>query len=1168
MKKLAALLSVFLGLTSSVQALQVTPASGGTSISADTAANSPTAAWTDLGAITLSETKNGHRRHFVPGTDRTFVLKAPTGFQFNSAQVPSVSFTEGRNITTASAGFQDGTTLVVTLTIVGQNQADTLVIGATTALQVQPTSTAPLASGNIYRPSGTAGGTAIIKGVTKTLSLNGSGGTSFGRLVETTGVPTQLTMVVQPSANAVVNTVFGRQPSVAVADGAGNVKTNVNGVVITAVRAGGSGNLLGTTTAVTVNGVATFTDLAADTVSTITIGFSADGLNPVTSSEVNVTAIRDPSVPTSLVIKTQPSATSVAGVPFATEPVIQVNDQYDNLYTNTAGLMITAARVAGNGDLQGTTAIEAIEGVASFSGLFHTVANEITIGFSATGLVSAVSQTVTVSPAAADRLAFQTQPGSATAGTPFGVQPVVVTQDAFGNASVVGLPLSLPLNLSLHSGTGTLSGVTSDDLGTDDGNGEAVFSDLQINLIGDKQLLAVATDFLSATSVVFTVTDLNQTIDFAELDDKTFGNPPFEVTATASSGLPVQFSVFSGPATISNNLVTLTGAGSVTIRASQPGNGTFAAAPDVDQTFDVFKADQTISFDVLAGKTFGDAPFAISATASSDLEVGFQISGPATLSNGTITITGAGTVVVTASQPGDDNYNAALDVERSFEVSKANQTISFAELADKYVNDAPFEVSATASSQLPVSFSIVSGSATITNGIITITGAGEVVVSASQSGNENFNAAPAVSQNFDVLKIAQTITFAPLSGKTYGDPSFELAATSSSQLPVSFSVLSGPATISNNTLTITGAGEVIVRASQAGNEQIAAAPNVDRDFTVGKANQTITFDELTDKTYGTPAFALTAQASSGLEVTFSIVSGAATISNNMLTITGIGPIAVLASQAGDANYNAAPGVERNFTVNPIVKFDFNGDQKTDVLFQNERFIGIWYMDGTNFISSALLRNAGPGTANWRVFGMADFTGDNKLDIAFQHFDGRLAIWEMDGDTKVKATIMNNGVGIGLGWRAVSVADMNADNKSDVVFQNKDGRVAVWFMDGLLRQSAALLRGTDALGWRVRGAADITGDFLPDVLVQHTDGRISIWDGADISTTIPLNNGNPVKWAACGLGDFDGDNKTDVLFRSVDNRLAVWIMDGVVRSSAFVLRDGRIVDPKWKVVGPR
>src|SRR5579859_1516385 len=77
----------------------VTPATGGTNILADSAANSPTPSWTSLGPITIAENAPGD---FNAGTGKTLVLQAPTGFQFNTAQIPSVDFAPGANITALS----------------------------------------------------------------------------------------------------------------------------------------------------------------------------------------------------------------------------------------------------------------------------------------------------------------------------------------------------------------------------------------------------------------------------------------------------------------------------------------------------------------------------------------------------------------------------------------------------------------------------------------------------------------------------------------------------------------------------------------------------------------------------------------------------------------------------------------------------------------------------------------------------------------------------------------------------------------------------------------------------------------------------------------------------------------------------------------------------------
>ena len=160
-----------------------------------------------------------------------------------------------------------------------------------------------------------------------------------------------------------------------------------------------------------------------------------------------------------------------------------------------------------------------------------------------------------------------------------------------------------------------------------------------------------------------TNTTSNQTITFNALGNKTFGDADFPVSATASSGLPVSFTA-SGQCTISTNSVHLTGAGSCTITAKQGGNSNFNPAADVPQSFSIARSNQTITFGALTNKTFGDADFPVSATASSSLTVSFTASGNCTISTNTVHLTGAGSCTITAKQAGDTNYNAAADVPR------------------------------------------------------------------------------------------------------------------------------------------------------------------------------------------------------------------------------------------------------------------------------------------------------------------------------------------------------------------------------------------------------------------------------------------------------------------------------------------------------------------------
>jgi photosystem II stability/assembly factor-like uncharacterized protein len=246
----------------------------------------------------------------------------------------------------------------------------------------------------------------------------------------------------------------------------------------------------------------------------------------------------------------------------------------------------------------------------------------------------------------------------------------------------------------------------------------------------------------------------NQTITFNTLAAKTFGDAPFALAATASSGLSVSYtSSNTAVATVSGGTVIIVGAGTTTITALQAGNGSFNPAPSVQQTLTVNKASQTISFGALAAKTFGDANFSLGATASSALGVSYVSSNPAvaTVSGNTVTIVGAGSTIITVSQAGNTNYNAAPNVQQTLTVNKASQTISFGALAAKTFGNANFSLGATASSALGVSYvSSNPAVATVSGNTVTIVGAGSTIITASQAGNANYNAAADVQQTLTI----------------------------------------------------------------------------------------------------------------------------------------------------------------------------------------------------------------------------------------------------------------------------------------------------------------------------------------------------------------------------------------------------------------------------------
>jgi len=166
------------------------------------------------------------------------------------------------------------------------------------------------------------------------------------------------------------------------------------------------------------------------------------------------------------------------------------------------------------------------------------------------------------------------------------------------------------------------------------------------------------------------------------------------------------------------------------------------------------------------------------------------------------------------------------------------------------------------------------------------------------------------------IQTAQIITFGTLPAKTFGGSTYALATTTSSGLPISYSSdNTGVISISGNIATIVGAGTANITASQAGNTDYTAATPVIQAQVVNKANQTITFGALTTIPHTNAPFGLTGTASSGLTVTYvSGTPGVATVAGSTLTPVSAGSAVITASQAGNANYNAATPVPETQTL--------------------------------------------------------------------------------------------------------------------------------------------------------------------------------------------------------------------------------------------------------------
>jgi len=647
---------LLLAMTGSAFATVIlTGATGGNNISADTASNSPAAAWTTLGSITITE---GATNDFTKGTAVTLILRVPAGFQFNTAVIPNVTITAGTNITSASATMTDATNITVTLTVAGTNATDSLIIGSTTGIQVRPTAYVPLATGkHIYRPS-TGGGTAVIKGITN--SVDGSDGSNFGTLTEVPGTPS----AVLPSQTQIMSDMvlankhftnawptpgcdtclynnhssdiwtratyfegslamwrINHDPAItnyatqwgtfhnwtlrgdvtgtsaddqcagsefielyqltpALTNRISNIVANLKYWMFT--------NSSGTKTDWWwyIDGIhmsmPAFAKMAAISGSSntnyankmysyfhctqSTFGRSNGLYNPY--HVTNVTDhlwVRDTNYlanykasdgTTQKCYWSRGNGWVLAGLARALD-VLPSSDahfgEYLGTFTNMAAALITVQRSDGfwNMNLAYTNDYPGPEssGTAMFTyglawGIHH-------------GYLDAPTYLPTVIK-------------GWNALSTFALHPTTITNLGFSitNAGFIGFVQSSGSYPTNNPSTVTYTS-------------QPDFDDFTLGA------------FLLAGSEIYQLTNLSQTIVFSALTNHTYGDVPITLNASASSGLSVSFSILSGPASVNGNMLTITGAGIVAVRAAQSGNTTYAAT-NVDQSFTVSPVALTV----------------------------------------------------------------------------------------------------------------------------------------------------------------------------------------------------------------------------------------------------------------------------------------------------------------------------------------------------------------------------------------------------------------------------------------------------------------------------------------------------------------------------------------------------------------------------------------------
>jgi hypothetical protein len=335
-------------------------------------------------------------------------------------------------------------------------------------------------------------------------------------------------------------------------------------------------------------------------------------------------------------------------------------EQGGGIFRNGGTIVLKNTVAAGNFRGTGTTRDD-ISGALDSTGSFNLIGD----GTNMTGLTNGVGNN---------------QIGS-------GGSPINAMLGALGaNGGPTQTQLLLPGSPAINAGSNALLPADSFDLDGDADTAETLPVDQRGT--GFSRIVNTTVD-IGAVEVNYTVTATAGTPQSATINTAfaTALQATVKESNVVQNNIPVTFTApVSGPSgTFASSATVNTNASGIATAPAFTANGTAGGpynvvaslaggSPSANFALTNTKGSQTITFTTLANKTFGNADFGVSATASSGLTVTFTASGNCTISTNTVHLTGAGACTITAHQAGDGNYNAAPDVPQGFSIAKAAST--------------------------------------------------------------------------------------------------------------------------------------------------------------------------------------------------------------------------------------------------------------------------------------------------------------------------------------------------------------------------------------------------------------------------------------------------------------------------------------------------------------
>ena len=753
----------------------------------------------------------------VNGDGRLDIITANYGSASTSVLLNSLAFTgqtatfsSGPTVTSSTSNLAaTATTLIITGsgfdTTAGNNtvtlNSGTGTVTSATATQLTVTLNTPPSVGNL---------TAVVT----------SNGSSSGSPVQVAtvvaGAATQATLTTLAAGSA-SGSAFTTQPIITIQDALGNTVTNSNASVTMTVSGGDNkATTVGTVTINAVNGVANFSGvgISGTAGTTYLLTFASNGLTSATQSITPTFGAA-----TQLTLGTS-AAGSASGSAFTTQPVITIKDAFGNTVTNSTAAVTMS--VSGNGTTVGTATVNAVAGVATFSGvgISGTAGTPYTLTFASNGLISA-TQSITPTFGAATQATLSTPAAGSVSGSAFTTQPVITIKDAFGN-TVTNSTAAVTMTVSGNGttvGTATVNAVA----------GVATFTNVGISgTTGTPYTLTFASNGL--TSATQSITPLGAA-----------NTPAFGTPTPTADGFTVQISnydpnfTYGGTAT-AGGTVAISNTGLVTVTGLPAGTPSTATITTTRTNFVSGSAPVTASsLNAANTPTFGTptptgSGFTVQIT---NYDPNFTYGGTAT-ANGTVAISNTGLVTVTGVAPNTSSTATVTTTRTNYVSGSAPVTATSLNAA----NIPTFGATTPTADGFTVQITNYNGAFTYggtatANGTVTISNTGLVTVtgvSAGASSTATITTSQVGFANGSAPVTANALGSKPLITGTPSLPSssgastvnlYDLTTGQPTGTAVPFPGFDGPVKVASGDFNNDGVAELVAGAGIGGGPAIA-----------------------------------------------------------------------------------------------------------------------------------------------------------------------------------------------------------------------------------------------------------------------------------------------------------------------------------------------------------